>query len=170
MADYPTNAPTDGSLHTQVNNLSSILTASIGAADVTLTLSDSSAFPGTGFVTLETEAIEYTGNNTATGVLSGLTRGADSTTADIHDAGRTAYANVVAAHHNRTKEEVIAIGADLRNAIKDDLDDSVGATATASSIENRLDMIANRLADIANSADWKSGYQGKWQDPTTTVS
>ena len=150
MADYPTNAPSDGSLHTQVNNLSSALKNSIGAADVSLTLSDSSAFPGTGFVTLETEAIEYTANNTGTGVLSGLTRGADSTTADIHDAGIVGYANVVAAHHNRTKEEVIAIGGDLRDCFTN----VTGATTMAdvgTKVESLTSIISTTVYDSPSS-------------------
>jgi hypothetical protein len=161
MANYPTNDPSNSSLMVQVNNLSGTLNATITSAATSLTLQNSSAFPVAGFVTIESEAIEYSGNATATGILSGLTRGADSTTAAQHDGGLTVYANIVAAHHNRLKDEIIAIGSDLRNCFDSDLNDAQSVTITAANLKMRLDQISTRLAALGNSTDWKSGSPGK---------
>lgn len=115
MANYPSNDPSNASLMIQVNNVSTTLNGGLTAGATSATLTSSNSFPAAGFITVETEAIEYTGNNTASSVLSGLTRGADGTTANSHADGTAVYHNVVAAHHNRTKDEVIAIGSDLRD-------------------------------------------------------
>jgi hypothetical protein len=80
------------------------------ASDVTdsatsLTLTDSSAFPSTGYIVVQpganaNETIKYTANNTGTGVLSGLTRGSSAptynlspivTTASAHTSGDKVY-------------------------------------------------------------------------------
>ena len=70
------------------------------AADVTdsatsLTLTDSSAFPSTGYIVVQpgsdsNETIKYTANNTGTGVLSGLTRGSSAPTYNLTPIATTA--------------------------------------------------------------------------------
>lgn len=113
MADFPTNISSDGSLYLLKNNVSSLLTSTISAAQASITLSSSSPFPPVGYVTVETEAIRYSANDTATGVLTVSSRGADSTTAAQHDAGLPVYHNYVANHHNAIKDEIIAIQTNL---------------------------------------------------------
>ena len=73
------------------------------AADVTdsatsLTLTDSSAFPSTGYIVVQpgadaNETIKYTANNTGTGVLSGLTRGSSAPTYNLTPLTTTASAH-----------------------------------------------------------------------------
>jgi len=111
-AQFPDSTPSFTNLGTQVNKVSDTLDSSITSVAVSLTLADSSSFPSVGFVVIDNEAIQFGANNTGTGILSSLTRGADDTTNAVHDAGITVYANVVAAHHNRNAEEIIALGSD----------------------------------------------------------
>jgi hypothetical protein len=84
------------------------------AADVTdsatsLTLTDSTAFPSTGYIVVQpgadaNETIKYTANNTGTGVLSGLTRGSSAptynltpltTTASAHSSGDKVFGSYI---------------------------------------------------------------------------
>ena len=84
------------------------------ATDVTdsatsLTLTDSSAFPSTGYIVVQpgadaNETIKYTANNTGTGVLSGLTRGSSAptynltpltTTASAHSSGDKVFGSYI---------------------------------------------------------------------------
>ena len=81
--------------------LETTLATDLTDSATTLTLTDSTAFPSTGYIVVQpgandNETIKYTANNTGTGVLSGLTRGSSAptynlapltTTASAHDAG-----------------------------------------------------------------------------------
>ena len=80
--------------------LETTLAADLTDSATSLTLTDSTAFPSTGYIVVQpgandNETIYYTANNTGTGVLSGLTRGSSAptynltpqtTTASAHDA------------------------------------------------------------------------------------
>ena len=80
--------------------LETTLASNLTDSATTMTLTDSSAFPSTGYIVVQpgandNETIKYTANNTGTGVLSGLTRGSSAptynltpqtTTASAHDA------------------------------------------------------------------------------------
>ena len=70
----------------------------ITSTQTTLTLTDSTAFPTTGYIVIQpgsnsNETIQYTGNNTGTGVLSGLTRGTSAPTYDLAPLATTASAH-----------------------------------------------------------------------------
>lgn len=65
------------------------LDADITASATTLTLVDASAFPASGTVGIDSEKITYTGKSGNT--LTGLTRGASSTTATTHKRGATVW-------------------------------------------------------------------------------
>ena len=81
--------------------LETTLATDLTDSATTLTLTDSTAFPSTGYIVVQpgandNETIKYTANNTGTGVLSGLTRGSSAptynlaplaTTASSHEAG-----------------------------------------------------------------------------------
>ncbi len=69
---------------TTMNNGGNLL---VGATSVTLT--SSASFPATGTLFIGTELMTYTGNDTATGVISGLGRGAGATTDAEHTDGAT---------------------------------------------------------------------------------
>jgi hypothetical protein len=76
-------------------------------------------------VTLDNnEVASYTGISGAN--LTGVTRGADGTTAFSHAIGVTVGLTVVAAHHNRLKDEIIAI----ESALGTNLSNVFPATAT----------------------------------------
>jgi hypothetical protein len=109
MADFPSAIASDGSLLIAANNVASTLNGGISAVATDMTLASTANFPAKGGVTVESEAILYTSNNTAGSVLSGLTRGADSTTAAIHADGTRAAMHMQARHHNASKDEIIAI-------------------------------------------------------------
>jgi len=80
--------------------LETTLASDLTDSATSLTLTDSTAFPSTGYIVVQpgandNETIYYTANNTGTGVLSGLTRGSSAptynltpqtTTASAHDA------------------------------------------------------------------------------------
>ena len=71
----------------QQGQFTSTLSSSINASVTSLTMASSSSIPSTGTVIIGTELITYTGNSG--GTLSGLTRGANGTTAATHSSGAT---------------------------------------------------------------------------------
>ena len=117
MSDFPGALASDGSLLIAANNLSSTLNGGISSGATAMTLASTVNFPLKGGVTIESEAILYTGNDTATSVLSGLTRGADSTTAAIHADGSSVFGHMQARHHNALKDEIIAIETNIASRL-----------------------------------------------------
>ena len=69
---------------TTINNSGVML---VGATSVVLTAT--SSFPATGSIRIGSEDMSYTGNNTGTKTLSGITRGINGTTAAEHANGAT---------------------------------------------------------------------------------
>ena len=65
----------------------STLSSGINASVTSLTMASSTSFPSSGTVIIASELITYTGNSG--GTLSGLTRGANGTTAATHSSGAT---------------------------------------------------------------------------------
>jgi hypothetical protein len=125
MANFPTSISTNGNLYIAVNGLQTTLAVAVSSSDTTLTLTSTSGFPTTGMVTLDNnEVASYTGISGAN--LTGVTRGADGTTAFSHAIGVTVGLTVVAAHHNRLKDEIIAI----ESALGTNLSNVFPATAT----------------------------------------
>lgn len=119
MANFPGSISTNANLYIAVTGLQTTLAVACTSGDTTLTLTSTTSFPTTGVVTLDnTEVVSYTGIAGAT--ITGVTRGADGTTAASHPIGVTVGLTVVAAHHNLIKDEVIAVetilGTTLTNA------------------------------------------------------
>jgi len=78
--------------------LETTLAADLTDSATSLTLTDSTAFPSTGYIVVEpgadaNETIKYTANNTGTGVLSGLTRGSSAPTYNLTPLTTTASAH-----------------------------------------------------------------------------
>ncbi len=71
----------------RVGLASNTLGAALTSSATTVTLTSSSSFPTAGRIEIGYEQIDYTGN--AANVLSGCTRGANSTTATAHDNAST---------------------------------------------------------------------------------
>ena len=125
---WPTSVATDADLYLAVNNLSTVLTDNpLTAGATTVNVSDASSFPTTGILTIDLEAIHYTGT-TATS-FTGCTRGFDGTTAASHAVNSTVFHDIPAAHHNVIKDEIIAIENYLDVALNKTNDGTVGAPA-----------------------------------------
>ncbi len=72
---------------TQSGQFISTLSSSINTSVTSLTMASSTSFPSSGTVIIGSELITYTGNSG--GTLTGLTRGANGTTAASHSSGAT---------------------------------------------------------------------------------
>jgi hypothetical protein len=113
---WPTSVATDADLYVVVNNLQDFLSGSITSGDTTVTLADATDFPATGgYVSVEQEIIKYaakSGNQ-----LTGCTRGADGTSAAAHAGATPVFMYWVADHHNKLKNELIAIETDMEDRL-----------------------------------------------------
>ena len=70
-----------------LGEFTSTLSSGINNSVTSLTMASSTSFPSSGTVLINNELITYTGNSS--GTLSGLTRGANGTTAAAHSSGDT---------------------------------------------------------------------------------
>jgi hypothetical protein len=106
--NFPTSQDDNSTLFEVVNNLVTTLAANIDNVVASIDLSDASAFPSTGgFFSIGTEVIHYeskTGNT-----MNNCTRGADGSTATSHNIGDAVSMRVIAIHHNRLKDAIIAL-------------------------------------------------------------
>jgi len=163
-ASFPTTVPTTAQLYGNlVNNLSTLLDGDIGTSNTTINVDDAGSFPTTGYITIGTEAVSYTGK-TATS-FTGCTRGADSTTASTHSDNDAVNHYWIANHHNRSVEEMIAIAQNLSDRI------GLGATqlkavngtvsAPAYSWANDLDSGLSRT--VANTINFSTNALLRWQ-------
>jgi hypothetical protein len=157
MANYPTSASTDANLHVAVNSLATAIVGALtsvgGNNGSDIEVVSTTNFPSTGFITIDTEAISYTGILSGPPRFTGITRGADGTTATAHSAGAACKHNVIAAHHNATKDEVVAVTTDLV-AAHGTLNDNDTPAATATDIKDRLDHMATQIKKISGQANW----------------
>lgn len=128
MAQFPSAVATDSNLYVAVNSLATslvgALTSSGGNYSPTeIQVFDTTGFPTSGgFITIDTEAISYTGISSGPARFTGISRGADGTIASAHNSGVAVKLNVIAAHHNTLKEEV--------KAIEQNLSDRLGLSST----------------------------------------
>lgn len=108
MAAFPTTVATDADLYIAVNALSTQLTDNpLTAGATTANVISTTGFPTVGFISIDSEIIKYTGKTGTS--FTGLTRGADGTTAASHVQNSQVFHNVIAAHHNALKDEIEAI-------------------------------------------------------------
>lgn len=111
-AQYPGAAGTDANLFIAINGLSTLLSDNpLTSGATTVNVASTTGFPTAGYITIEAEAISYTGITSTS--FTGCTRGADGTTAASHVTGLSVFHDVVAAHHNVLKDEIKAIETDL---------------------------------------------------------
>jgi len=106
-AIFPAAVATQAQLWTQVNGISTTINGAIDNLVATVNVIDTTNFPATGYFTIDTEVIKYTGKTGTS--FTGCTRGADGSTAASHTDGSIAAAYAVAAHHNDTTQEIVAI-------------------------------------------------------------
>ena len=74
---------------TVAGEVTSTLDGALTSGSTSIAMDDSGGFPASGTVVIDDERIAYTTNTTGTDTLSGLTRGADNTTAASHSDGAT---------------------------------------------------------------------------------
>jgi len=117
---FPTAIDTDSSLFVAANNFGTLLTSTITNLTTNITLDSVVGLPPSGFVTIENEVVYYPSISGNT--LQSCDRGVDGTTAVGHNAGVAISHYVIAIHHNRLKDAVIAIqaalGINLANVVK----------------------------------------------------
>lgn len=106
-ANWPTTVSSDSNLYIAKNNCGTSLTSNITSAVTTIPASNTACFATVGYITIGEEAILCTGKTGTT--FTGCTRGSDGTTAVAHISGDEIGAFFVAAHHNKLKDELIAI-------------------------------------------------------------
>jgi hypothetical protein len=124
VAQYPGAVADDGDLYVTVNNLGTTLLGALGASGdntggLGIAVVSTFNFPTVGFITIDDEAISYTGINA--NMFTGTVRAADGTTAASHANGVNVQHDYIAAHHNVLKNEIEAIESDgidiRRNAL-----------------------------------------------------
>src|SRR4051812_6003344 len=103
--NWPVTVSTDSTLLTAVNNCGTILNTSVTNLTSVVQVVNTGCFPSDGYVTLEAEAISYSGKTSTS--FTGCTRGADGTTAVTHAAGKAANQYMLAAYNNVLKNELI---------------------------------------------------------------
>jgi hypothetical protein len=114
MPIFPGSNATDSDLYIAVDYPvnQSALSNAINSSVTTIQLISTANFPTAGgFVTIDTELIQYTGITGSN--LTGCTRGVGGTTAISHLNGTLVVATVTAEHHNVLKEEIKAIETSL---------------------------------------------------------
>lgn len=172
MANYPTSASSDANLYVAVNSLATslvgALTSSGGNNGANIEVTSTAGFPAQGFITIDQEAISYTSLLSAPARFAGITRGADGTTATSHSAASTVKHNVIAAHHNSLKDEVIAVTTDLVGVMAALV--PVTAASLATSVLNRMNMFAQQIKVMAGLTNWYDAPKPytnlfKWQRP-----
>lgn len=106
VTSYPGSLDTNSSLLTQVNGCRAVLNSSVSTSDTTFTLVSTTCLPSVGVAWVDSEYLTWTGKTSTT--ITGVSRGAYSTTAASHAAGATLYLTVVAVYHNVLKDGLIA--------------------------------------------------------------
>ncbi len=115
-SQWPTALSSATNLYTAVNLLTTTLSISMTSSTPSvITLASTTGFPTAGAVTIDNEVIFYTGVSGST--LTGLSRGADGTTAAAHNSGVPVGATIVAYHVNAVNAEIIALETDLHTRI-----------------------------------------------------
>jgi hypothetical protein len=119
-AFFPSSLATALNLLTAINNTKVLLDVNAGIGDTTITVDDASPLPTSGYLTFNDdtdnpETIKYTGKSGND--LTGVTRGADGTSAGTHTADGTTALEMRwnADYHNILALEIIAIATNISN-------------------------------------------------------
>ncbi len=152
---WPTAVATDAELFVAKNNFQTTLNGAIDASTTTVVLTSVSGLPTSGYVTIGTEAIKYTG--IAVNTLTGVTRGADSTTAATHANGDAVFAFIVANHHNVLKEEIKAVETSLDlTASRAVVTSASGRVAAATTTSTEIGYVNGVTSAIQTQIDTKA--------------
>ena len=145
-ASFPASVPTTANLRGNlVDNLGTLITIALGAADTTINVDDTTGFPSAGLLSLKAtsgtgiiEVVSYTGKTSNS--FTGVTR-------NFNGAGAQAYAvddevnlYFVADHFNRVVEEIIAIAQNIN--------DRLGLGATTITVPSGVQIILSAGARV----------------------
>lgn len=103
---FPTNLDDSDSLFRTTDNARSTLTNSITSGSTAIDVTSTSTFPATGSIVIDNEIIYYTSKTSTQ--FSGLMRGAVGTTAASHTAGVSVRSPILAVHHNKIVDSIVA--------------------------------------------------------------
>jgi hypothetical protein len=160
MAIFPSAVSTDSDLYIAVNQTGTQLTDNpLTAGATTVNVVSTTGFPSVGFISIDLEIIKYTGI-TATS-FTGCTRASDGTSASAHVQNSQVYHNVIAAHHNVLKDEIIAIETSL---------DLTASRAIVSNASGRVSVSATTAAEIAFVSGVTSAIQTQLNSKAPTAS
>lgn len=150
MAVYPAAVATDSDLYIAVNAVSTQLTDNpLSNSATTVNVVSTTSFPTVGFISIDSEIIKYTGKTGTS--FTGCTRGADGTTATSHVQNSQVFHNVIAAHHNVLKDEIIAIESQL-NA-------KLGTSGSAYTLSRALQTNASTgIIEVSSVTNTELGY------------
>jgi hypothetical protein len=152
-AIWPSAVATSLELLTAVNNTKVTLNADAGAGDTTMTVDDATPLPASGYLTFDDneanpETIYYTGIVGTS--LTGVTRGADSTSAGSHITGAHLEQRWNAAYHNTMATELIAVEQNLsdRFGVGTNIVVPSSRTFTLAATSNQMILGATRTVTI----------------------
>lgn len=140
MSVFPGAVATDSDLYVAVNNLQTTLTDSpLSDSATTINVDDTTGFPSTGCITIDSEIISYAGT-TATS-FTGCTRGFDGTTNVSHEINSYVSLNQIAAHHNVLKDEIKAIETKLFSKVPYDCE-VLSGNGTTSAVSGKTYLVS----------------------------
>lgn len=113
MPVFPTAQPTDADLLVARNFVGTTLSSGVDAVVTTIPVASVAGMVVNQALVIESEIVRVTsvGANSVT-----VVRGVDGSTAAPHTAGKAVAGNAIAAHHNASREEIIALAAKLTEA------------------------------------------------------
>ena len=112
---YPNQIDNDTSLLDVRDRKETVLSILIDATTLIIPAS-TTGFPDIGYISIEDEIIKYDSKTPTQ--FNASTRGAQGTTAAIHEVDLPVYLNVIAVHHNILKTAIISIEGELGTNVK----------------------------------------------------
>lgn len=158
-AKYPSAIANELDLLIAKNNLftelnGSLLATGDNTGGLGIAVISTAVFPASGVISINAEVIEYTG--ISGNKFTGITRGADGTTAAPHSNLEEVSQFIVAKYHKVLSDEIVAIESDLKNA-QGVLNDAATLDVSAPTLKSRLDQIVTQLRLLLNpAANWFS--------------
>lgn len=102
---FPTSVDTADSLIRASNSARTTLSGGLTSGATTVTVVSTASFPNSGAAMVDSEIFFYSGKTST--IFTGVTRGADSTTAATHVSGAAVRGVITAAHHNTLSSAVV---------------------------------------------------------------
>lgn len=109
MAIFPGGTATDTDLQVAKDRSESTLSGSISNSTLSVGVVDGTKFVANQVITIEDEQMQIASIASNTLTIATGTRGFNGTTAASHASSTLVYGNAIADHHNKVKDEIIAI-------------------------------------------------------------